>query len=307
MRTENEKDEQLIRWLEGELSGRELSAFEESTEFKDYKVIIDGVENITYPHMDEKSVFSNIQSKISAKQSSPKLASRIIPLRRWVLAVASIAILTLVVLAVIPKSMKITSGMGQFVAHTLPDGSEIDLNSNSRIDYRDNFEGNRILHLDGEAFFKVEKGKSFKVKTNEGIVSVLGTSFNIFARDDIFIVSCKTGKVKVDSKNQSYILQKGDRIKLENGKSLGKESINIAKIGNWVNGESYFLSASLDEVILSLSSIYDTDINLPLVHQNKRFTGSFIHNDLKKALKMVFSPMQITYSVDDQGKIDLGE
>jgi len=137
--------------------------------------------------------------------------------------------------------------------------------------------------------------------------SVLGTSFNVYAREDIFIVSCKTGKVRVDAHDQSYILEKGDRVKIEEKKSTGKESIDPDKIANWVDGESYFSAASMEEVILSISSIYDTEIHLPAKYQSERFTGSFVHNDLKKALKMVFSPMEIPYSLDDQGKVVISE
>ncbi len=307
MKTEEEKDEQLIRWLEGELSGQELSVFEASEEFKDYQKIIDHTQDLTYPQMDEDAVFSNIQNKISSSSSTRKKSAKVIPLKKWIFAVASIAVLAFAVLALLPGSVKVASDVGQFVSHTLPEGSEIDLNGNSQIDYKSNFSDNRVLQLNGEAFFKVKKGKSFEVETKEGKVTVLGTSFNVFARDDIFVVSCKTGKVKVDAKNRSYILEKGERVKIENNEPVAKESINTSKIGNWIDGESYFSNATLEEVMLSLSSIYDIDLELPSQYQKQRFTGTFVHSDLKKALKMVFSPMHIPYTVDDEGKIDIGE
>lgn len=307
MNTEQNKDEQLIRWLEGDLSGQELSAFEASSEFLDYKKIVDAAKDISYPKMDEKIVFGQIQKKISANESSNKKQTKVIPLRRWILAVASVAVLAFVAITILPKSVKITSDIGQFVSHMLPDGSEINLNGKSQVDYKSGFEENRTLHLDGEAFFTVKKGKTFTVETEHGKVTVLGTSFNVFSRDDILVVSCKTGEVKVDSKNQSYILQKGSRVRIENNESSGKESLDESKIGNWVNGESYFSGATLHEVVLSMSSIYDTNVDLPLTYQNKRFTGSFVHNDLKKALKMVFSPMGIPYSLDDNGNVVLSE
>jgi len=307
MKTEEEKDEQLIRWLEGDLSGQELSIFESSSEFKDYKKIVDGVDDMTYPIMDQATVFANIKNEITTKTSQKPKTAKVIPIKKWILAVASIAILALATLIILPSSVKVNSGVGQFVSHSLPDGSEINLNGNSQIDYKENFENDRTLQLRGEAFFNVKKGKSFTVETKQGLVSVLGTSFNIFSRGQTFVVSCKTGKVKVESNNQSYILNKGDRVRIENNRSLGKENIDIGKIGSWINGESYFAGASLGEVVLSLSSIYDTQIDLPPIYKNKKFTGSFIHNDLKKALKMVFSPMEIPYSLDDQGKVVLSD
>jgi len=307
MNTEQNKDEQLIRWLEGDLSRQELSAFEASSEFHNYKKIIDATQDIDYPEMDEKAVFASIQNKISSKKSPSNKKSKVISLRRWILAVAAIAILSLTVIAILPNTVEINSEIGQFVMHTLPDGSNINLNGDSQVNYKSNFEENRTLQLSGEAFFNVEKGKTFTIETNQGKVSVLGTSFNIFSRDNIFVVACKTGKVEVESKNHSYILEKGERIRIQNNQSSGKEIFDSAKIASWINGESYFSGATLEEVVLSLSSTYDTNINLPSIYQNKRFTGSFIHNDFKKALKMVFSPMDIPYTLDDQGKVVLSK
>lgn len=307
MKTEQEKDEQLIRWLEGDLSGQDLSDFEASTEFSDYKKIVDGVGDVSYPEMDEAVVYANIQNKISSTKSSDTSTAKVVPMRRWILAIASIAILAFAVLTLLPSNVNINSEVGQLVSHTLPDGSVIDLNGNSHIDYKGNFEDDRLLSLEGEAFFEVKKGKTFEVETAQGKVSVLGTSFNVYARNEIFVVSCKTGKVKVETSDQSYILEKGDKVRIENNKSEGKESINEDKIGSWIKGESYFSSASLDEVIQSLSSNYDVEFKFPSTFKNKKFTGSFVHNDLNKALKMVFSPMLISYSIDDQGKVELTE
>lgn len=304
MKAEQEKEERLIRWLEGDLSGKELISFEASPEFKEYNKIVETADLISYPKMDEDAVFKNIQDKIS---SSNQKTTKVIPLRRWIFAIAAVLILTFTIVSIIPKSITVTSDVGQFVAVSLPDGSEINLNGKSKIDYPKNFTSNRILQLEGEAFFDVTKGKSFVVKTDEGTISVLGTSFNIFAREDILIVSCKTGKVKVESKNNSFILEKGDEVRLKNENSTGKEFVDAAKIGTWINGESYFSRASLEEVILSLSSVYDTKIDLPLKYRNKTFTGSFVHNDIKKALKMVFSPMGIQYSIEDNNKVVISD
>lgn len=302
MNAEQENNKQLILWLEGSLSGEELSAFEASAEFKDYNKIMNAASDISYPSMNEDEVFSAIQNRITKTKSKEK-SSKIIPLRRLIVGIAAVAILAFAVVSLLPNSIDVSSEVGQFVSHSLPDGSEINLNGKSKITYKPDFDNNRTLHLEGEAFFNVKKGKSFVVKTDDGTVSVLGTSFNIFSRNDFFIVSCKTGKVKVESNNLSVILQQGERIRIKNKVTTGKETFESSKMGTWINGESYFSNSELEQVILSLSSVYDTKIMLPSKYKNERFTGSFVHGDFKKALKMVFSPMGISYSLDDQGKV----
>jgi len=151
MKTEEEKDEQLIRWLEGELSGSELSAFEASEAFGDYEKIIQATKGISFPQMNEKKVYAKIQDNISNGKSTPAKKTKVIPLGRWTMAAAAIVMLALAVMTILPSEVNVTSGIGQFVSHTLPDGSEIELNANSQIDYKDNFEKNRSLHLNGEA------------------------------------------------------------------------------------------------------------------------------------------------------------
>ncbi len=46
-----------------------------------------------------------------------------------------------------------------------------------------------------EGFFKVQKGNKFIVHTPAGDVEVMGTSFNVFAREEASKVSCVTGKL----------------------------------------------------------------------------------------------------------------
>lgn len=302
MNTEQGKNEALIRWLEGDLSGQELSEFEASEEFQDYKKIIDVSDDILAPKMDENIVFASIQNNISKNKTSPR-STKVVFFNKWVLAIASVAILTFGVMSIFANSINVSANVGQFVSHTLPDGSEVNLNGKSQINYNRNFKKERTLLLEGEAFFNVKEGKSFSIETSDGKVTVLGTSFNVFSRSDIFTVACKTGKVKVESNNQLVILQPGERIRFENKVSSGKEHIEVEKIGSWVNGEFYFINSKLEEVVLSLSSNYNTKINLPKDYQNKRFTGSFVSGDLNKALKMVFSPMGISYSMNAKGEV----
>jgi ferric-dicitrate binding protein FerR (iron transport regulator) len=302
MDAEQAYSEQMIRWLEGDLSGDELSAFEASQEFKDYSKIMDASESISFPIMDEVEVFSAIQEKI-AQSNAVKKPSKVISIKKWAASIAAIAILAFAVVSLLPSTVQISSGVGQFVSHSLPDGSEININGKSKIKYKENFNEDRVLHLEGEAFFNVKKGKSFVVETDEGSVSVLGTSFNVLSRNGYLIVSCKTGKVKVETENNSVILKQGERVRIENKLFNGKELIENSKIGTWINGESYFSNSNLELVVLSMTSVYDTEIKLPSQYAKERFTGSFVHGDLNKALKMVFSPMGISYSMDDSGKI----
>ncbi|MEM8484906.1 MAG: FecR domain-containing protein [Bacteroidota bacterium] len=101
--------------------------------------------------------------------------------------------------------------LGEQVTTVLPDQSVITLNSGSRIEYARRFESwplisttKRRVYLQGEAFFEVEEmDVPFVVESFNAQVRVLGTSFNVWAREHDATpetrVALKTGTVLVTS------------------------------------------------------------------------------------------------------------
>jgi transmembrane sensor len=85
---------------------------------------------------------------------------------------------------------------------TLPDGSVVTLEKNSRLDMAQDFNGTtRTVHLTGEAFFDVVKNpsKPFIVHAGNLVTKVLGTSFRIKALTQAgdVTVNVVTGRVSV--------------------------------------------------------------------------------------------------------------
>jgi transmembrane sensor len=85
---------------------------------------------------------------------------------------------------------------------TLPDGSTVTLEGNSRLDMDKDFNNTtRTVYLTGEAFFEVAKNrdKPFIVHTGNLVTKVLGTSFRIKALDkaEDVTVNVLTGRVSV--------------------------------------------------------------------------------------------------------------
>ncbi|MGB5008428.1 MAG: FecR family protein, partial [Ferruginibacter sp.] len=89
----------------------------------------------------------------------------------------------------------------------LPDGSQVWVNSGSKITYKDNFNrSTREVHLDGEAYFEVIKDASrpFIVHTTGIDIKVLGTAFNVKAyKIESFIEATLIhGSIEVINKNR---------------------------------------------------------------------------------------------------------
>jgi ferric-dicitrate binding protein FerR (iron transport regulator) len=133
----------------------------------------------------------------------------------------------------------------------LPDGSTITLNAGSQIKYKKDFNADhRSLTMTGEAYFDVQKGNTpFVIQTNQGQVTVLGTSFNVRSREDGFEVGVNEGIVKVSNDSKSVILHKGQMIEVDSKfdeKNLQK--ISYTNYPDWMHEKLVCEQTPLSEV-----------------------------------------------------------
>lgn len=216
----------------------------------------------------------------------------------WKIA-ASIA-LVLAVLYGINYKKNIETSFGETASYTLPDGSVVNLNAGSLLSYQPfNWKSERVLYLSGEAFFEVEKGKSFVVHTGQGMVEVLGTSFNVFAREGELTVKCFTGKVQVKGKDQTReeIIEPGEAVKLTGEKLVEFEFQPEADV-DWRQGEFVFEEAPLERVLQELQRQYNVDLEINAKLDDRYYTGQFNNKSLEEALQMVLLPMSMEYEIN---------
>jgi transmembrane sensor len=217
--------------------------------------------NIDFEPEIEKAI---IVFKERVKRSERQKQRRVIQLRITQIA-ASIVILLGFSLFLIQNlnTVKVVTdnlGLKQII---LPDSSTILLNRNTKIKYKKAFE-NRIVELDGEAFFEVKKqnGKPFTVKSNSTYTRVLGTSFNIKSRkriDNNVQVFVLTGKVEFGGKNKekSVILSPNQQAVYKNKISeIGiSESVDPNLLA-WKTGILKFENKILKDVLETLKDVY---------------------------------------------------
>lgn len=102
----------------------------------------------------------------------------------------------------------------------LHDNTEITLNANSRLTYPSIFDKeNRMVELEGEAYFKVTKStKPFVVKVNNIEICVYGTEFNIKSSEHSTKTVLVTGSVGIRmEKGEEVILTPNHMATVENG------------------------------------------------------------------------------------------
>ena len=182
----------------------------------------------------------------------------------------------------------------------LPEESAVTLNAESSITYRDkSFNQDRELYLEGEAFFKVQKGSTFTVHTDYGTVTVLGTSFNVIARDGRFEVTCYTGKVKVESspKEQQIITAGESATRSKSDKKLNRSTFEvIADTPDWMEGKFSYENQPLVDVISELERQYDINVKLEAGLKDLKYTGLFESGNLDSALYLITWPLHLKSS-----------
>ena len=297
-----ENDTFLAQWLEGKLLDNELKELVSESDYTKYLKIRKGLEVLDAFNAPTDSTFTQIQQKIKSKNN------KVIPLnyKPWLLAIAASIVLFFGLFSIFDTNqVAFETGYGEFKTIALLDGSEVILNSKSSLSYNEKqWESNKTVELNGEAFFKVKKGSVFTVTTSNGIVKVLGTHFNVQSHKDLFEITCYEGKVSVLSKSETFILLPTNTLRRINGNAIEAWNTEFNN-PTWLNGESNFKSVPVEYVISALEAQYQVKINSQNIDTSIIYTGSFTHNNLETALQTVFKSLQIQYIEKENRKIDL--
>ena len=186
----------------------------------------------------------------------------------------------------------------------LPDSSMVLLNSRSSL--KSNYQligGKRQLEMEGEAYFKVKKGKSFEVAFPGGKLRVLGTEFNVIAYSPEDIrVDCTSGKVQVTVNSQPVILVKGQGMRLTGNELKGPYTIDQGEIESRLKGIYVWHQEPLDEIFTYIGNRFGYTVSLaPSLHK-RNFSGTFTLNNLQQSLEVLSEAMQINYTIDESLK-----
>lgn len=260
-----------------------------------------GTEQRQISEVEKQHEIKRLLQAIGGHVEEPEVKGRVVGIsKKWWIAAASLLIAIVSTVAYFTKQDK---AVGKFAYATmtstkplienintseksitlkLPDGSTVELASNSRVSYANNFDSTdtRDVYLSGEAFFTVTKNpaRPFRVFANEIVTKVLGTSFTVrsFEKDTVIRVSVRTGKVSVYSQalvdgketaapdhlsgiiltpNQELFYQKANE-KFQ--KTLLQDPIMVHPK---VTGQNMlYEDASLEKVFRELSQNYDINI-----------------------------------------------
>ena len=171
----------------------------------------------------------------------------------------------------------------------LPDSSGVTLSPHSKIVYANNFENNRKIQVEGEAYFKVKKDKKhpFQVICNETTTTVLGTSFTVTGYNKNRVeVALYEGSVQMNVKNQDkkWILKPGEKF------TYGNETVSIVDFERFKD----FDDQKLTDIASYIESNYGYKVILPEEYINQKIT---VRINKKEELKTILELLSEMYNL----------
>ncbi|SEL84748.1 FecR family protein [Aquimarina amphilecti] len=207
--------------------------------------------------------------------------------------------------------LEISIPKGRIFQLSLSDGTRIWMNADSKLKFPKNFiatEKNRIVYLQGEAFFDVatNKRQPFLVKTNGMDVKVLGTQFNVssYQEDTTIKATLVEGSVTINTGDELEVisLKPNDQaIYSKDNRMINKKIVNTVLFTSWMQKKMIIQNESFAEVIKRLERTYDVEIistNQKL--NNTRFTGEFDIENVKQILNVFSKTINFKYVIENK-------
>ena len=215
----------------------------------------------------------------------------------------------------LPDSMKqiYYTNKGVKAIVELPDGSRVWLNSDSKIEFPNQFSGDkREVNFSGEGYFEVVKNpeKPMVIQTSKDMnIEVLGTTFNLKAYDNDDYIETTLYKGEIQLRLKDKVRQKEYLTQIEPQKSyvirsnqcyLNKPKSKIENKSAWKDGQLIFEDSPIDEVIKSLERWYGVNFSIKDKSIYKyNLTATFESESIVQILEMIKLCTRIDYQFNN--------
>jgi len=197
----------------------------------------------------------------------------------------------------------------------LSDGTMVKLNENSSLTYPAVFgEGDRVVTLEGEAYFQVtksEKHSRFKVKTQHQTTEVLGTKFNIksYNGESVVYTTLAEGRIQVEPQNENLggvLLHPGQQSVLTE-KQLATAIVDLDVALGWTQDIFYFNGTNTGSVLDQIAKWYNIDITYDKGATETRYRGKISRNlPLDQLVKLLeYADLKVKPTIDKNKRVNL--
>ncbi len=310
--------EQITRYFAGEARPEEIQELSQwvmdhpanKTLFEEYQKTWQAVED---QKLEESINIDNewtmMESLLPAEEDNKVVSiSPVMQGIRWATRIAAILLIAVVPLYFLYQyfgttDMLAVASTNEVIETTLPDGTIVNLNRNSSLEYPEEFSGDlREVKFTGEAFFNVahDNTRPFIIATNGLRVKVLGTTFNVNTRKpngetEVVLVD---GSVKVyykDKEKEAVKLVPGEKALVhKTEKSITIHRNEDPNFMAWKTNLMIFIDKPLDEVIGILNQVYGANLTLASEDlSNCRLTATFENQSLPSVLQVITSTLAL--------------
>ena len=275
------------------------------------------LEPLTVAGISKERMWQNIRSSITRKR---KVAHS----RVFILRITSIAAMIALIVGfalslmfmnresrqLLVQEIVITAPSGQKTQISLPDGSAVWLNSESKIIFPSDFNTEkRNLKLEGEAYFVVAKTSPnvpFTIETGDIIVHVTGTSFNVqaYPNDEEIKVALVEGSVLLLSTDNNRIIGQliPDELAII---SKGTNRLNISSCDAlvesvWHKNKLLFDNCPADEVWNKLERWYGVNIQVDNQQPNQAYRFTIKTESFTELLSLIDKITPINYKINGE-------
>jgi len=200
---------------------------------------------------------------------------------------------------------EVVAERGQKSTVTMPDGTRIWLNSDSRLRYTSDFNRkDRHVTLEGEGYFEVATVQAlpFVVTANEMRVTALGTKFDVkaYSNDAEIVATLVEGKIETVAGDEKMIVLPNSRASYNRGTGkMRTETLHYSDHAiPWRNNELVIEGESLGEISMMLERMY----NVEIVFSDKtlteyRYRGLVRNSTLSNVLSLISSTSPVEYKI----------
>lgn len=319
----------LLKYITGETTDNENSWIESwMNEDSDNEKLITQLALIYHAHKTQERIkhrdteyaFKKIQHKIRSK-SRKLFIRRVGVAASLVIGILGIGSLLIQFLNIkekyAPSLITVQSNDNSRSQFTLPDGTEVHLNSRSVLTYPSYYQGNerKVTLLEGEAYFKVAHNadRPFIVNVSDDRykIKVLGTEFNLqaYKEDKVIRTTLVEGSVQIDiaGRNAKTTLEPSQKAVYSlNTDQLQITTTNTDRETDWMFDRLVFRQTPIKEVLARLSRFYNVefDVKNDIIYKYT-FTGTFEDKPLYQVLDYMKISSKInyiiTYKKDENG------
>ena len=180
---------------------------------------------------------------------------------------------------------------------SLPDGTEVWLNAQTRIHFPSGFQGTRReVYVQGEAFFRVSRDQQhpFIVHAGQTEVQVLGTSFNIntYAADCSVTSLVEGAVINRDEHGGEVALRPGTQAVYSADRHFSTQPFDETEVLSWMKGVYYFHNTPLKDISKVISRWYNAEVYFKNTGmQSKTFSGQL---DKAKTLQVFLDNLNLS-------------